>query len=246
MKAIDKYPMLPTSVLHLERKIVRQDLRSSNKKTADSSTGDEYAFNSSRSKFGNFDREIARFAISYFNREKRRIVDPFSGWGERGFTAIEMGIEYVGLDISPKAIKYAGSGILANSLFMPLPDDSCGFSITCPPYWNLERYEKVPNQLSEEANYEEFLRRLSVVIGETRRVLIDGGRCAWIVADFRKSGILYDFSTDVINSFKGEGFSLFDKIILDKSKRYRIPLFIPQADRMGYTVKVHEYILVFI
>ena len=58
-------------------------------------------------------------------------------------------------------------------------------------------------------------------------------------------GKFYDYSTDVINLFNGCGFELFDKVIIDKSVNYRISMFLKQADRLGYTVKLHEYILIF-
>jgi len=245
----DLYPFLPTSVIRLARKNSRQDLRSKNERTDSAKTGDEYAFSSSRSKFGNFDLDIGEFILSYFNREKKRTVDPFAGWGERGLAAKNLAIPYTGLDISKEAISYAKEqynidNSLVNSMHMPFESDSFGFSFTCPPYWNLEKYESVEGQLSDYVAYGDFLAALGVVVRETGRVLSTGSLCSWVIADFRWRGEFYDFSADVSNIFKYNSFSVFDKIIIDKSSRYRIPLFMPQAHRLGYTVKLHEYIIV--
>jgi hypothetical protein len=41
------------------------------------------------------------------------------------------------------------------------------------------------------------------------------------------------------------GMRVFDKVVLSQKKIYPIKLHMPQAKRLGYTVKVHQTLLVY-
>ena len=247
-RIVDKYPFIPISILKVKRHRKEQDL----KKDRLITSGDKYYTNSSRAKFGNFDLEIGKFILKYFNKIKGgSVLDVFAGWGERGKITTDLGYDYFGFDISQNAINYAKEKYSitinkADSRQLPLDDkESIDFSFTCPPYWKLEKYESCDGQLTDINNYKSFLVELKKTIKETYRVLKQESLCCWVVGDFRIKGKLYDYSTDIINLFNSCGFEIFDKIIIDKSINYRISMFLEQAERLGYTVKLHEYILVF-
>jgi DNA modification methylase len=240
-------PYLPTSVIKLNRTKKQQDLKSDRKSNDNL---DKYAFNSSRNKLGNFRLDIAEFILKYYNEKKLSIYDPFSGWGERGLVAKNLGIDYMGVDISDEAINYTKINynidcLLGDSRKSIIKDNSYGFSYTCPPYFNIEKYKSCEGQLTDIKNYDNFLLELNTIIYETKRILKNNSYCVWVVGDFRIKNIFYDFSSDVINLFKNNKFKIFDKIVLDKSINYRIPMFLKQAYDNGYTVKLHEYILIF-
>lgn len=247
MQIKDKYPFLPTSVIRINKHKKSQDLKQNRNITI----GDAYYTNSSRVALGNFDMDLAEFILKFYARQAKNIFDPFAGWGERGYVAEKLGYIYSGFDISDVCYRYAYTtyGIMycvANSCYLDyIENNKFDFCYTCPPYWNLEKYESVPGQLSDIRDYSTFLNELKKVIEHTYRILKPISLCSWVVGDFRKQNIFYNFSHDVTDLMKQCGFTIFDKVIIDKSINYRLPIFLNQADRLGYTVKLHEYILTF-
>ena len=100
---------------------------------------------SSRSTYSPFPGDVAEWCAEYFLKQKNNIFDPFAGWGERHSAIKKAGKNYTGYDISLHAIqhayeKYGVQNTLANSLTEEIPVHD-GL-LTCPPYWNLEKYSK--------------------------------------------------------------------------------------------------------
>jgi len=69
--------------------------------------GENHTSTSSRANYSPFPTEVADLCYEFFLREKRRIFDPFAGWGERHAKALEYGKDYVGFDTSPEALRRA-------------------------------------------------------------------------------------------------------------------------------------------
>lgn len=73
-----------------------------------------------------------------------------------------------------------------------LPNDSIDLIVTSPPYWSLKQYKPGNvGQMGDIDDYEEFLKELSRVFGESERVLKKGGRVCCVVGDIcipRKRG----------------------------------------------------------
>jgi DNA modification methylase len=80
----------------------------------------------------------------------------------------------------------------AFDLLRQLPDDSINCVVTSPPYWQLRRYlpaghPRAADELGLEATPGEFIRKLTAVFAEVRRVLRPDGTC-WInIGDSRAS-----------------------------------------------------------
>ena len=128
---LERLTVIPTSVIDIEAQ----------KKRIDSS---DHNNQSSRAGYSPFPKEIATLCCEFFLKGATHIFDPFAGWGERGEAAKRHGLRYTGFDISSKAIKnaaevYGVCNVLADSLTAELPEFDGLF--TCPPYWNLEKYE---------------------------------------------------------------------------------------------------------
>jgi len=65
-----------------------------------------------------------------------------------------------------------------------LPNDSIDLIVTSPPYWSLKQYKSGNvGQMGDIDDYEEFLKELSRVFGESERVLKKGGRVCCVVGD---------------------------------------------------------------
>jgi DNA modification methylase len=116
--------------------------------------------------------------------------------------------------------------------------------LTCPPYYNIEKYESVDGQLSDSKTYGEFIEMIDVCAENCYRVARPGSFCVWVVADFRDGGNLIDFHGDTTQSFKKAGWLYHDIIIMENISPFAA-LTQYQSACKRYTPKTHEYILVF-
>lgn len=64
-----------------------------------------------------------------------------------------------------------------------LDDESVHLVVTSPPYWNLKRYNEIPDQMGHIQEYETFLSELAKVWKHVLRVLVPGGRLVCVVGD---------------------------------------------------------------
>ena len=202
---------------------------------------------SSRATYSPFSPQIAEWCMEYFLRNSKNLFDPFAGWGERHVAAKNANKNYIGYDISPDAIDFAKSNfnvdnILANTLIKEIPDHD-GL-LTCPPYWNLEKYGG-HSGLDKEKNWEEFLKQYEQLWKRVSIKASPGAKYCIIVGDWRKKNIFYDFTFQTEKILEKCGLKPFDKVVLSQKKISPIKIQIPQAKRFGYTVKVHQYLLVY-
>ena len=66
-----------------------------------------------------------------------------------------------------------------------------------------------------------------------------------MVGDWRKKHVYYDFTFQTERILTKYGMKPFDKVVLSYKKISPIKLMLPQAKRLGYTVKVHQNLLVY-
>ena len=73
----------------------------------------------------------------------------------------------------------------------------------------------------------------------------DGAVFCVMVGEWRKNKIYYDLDWEVNRMFKEFGAEIVDKVVVPRKKVSKIKIMLPQAKRMGYTVRVHENLSVF-
>ena len=66
-----------------------------------------------------------------------------------------------------------------------------------------------------------------------------------MVGDWRKNHKYYDLEFVVSKIFKDMGAEIVDKVVVSRKKVSKIKIMLPQAKRLGYSVRVHENLLVF-
>ena len=205
--------------------------------------------------FSEFHAGLAENVLKFWSLKGSKVLDPFAGRVTRAFVATKLGREYTGFEISPKTYErvhnhFEGVGMKPHiingdgTLMEEIADKSADLIFTCPPYFNLERYESVPGQLSDEPKYEPFMSKIDVCIGNCFRVLKSGAFACWVVGDMRTNEGLHNFHGDVINSFKKHGFLQHDVVILENISPFAA-LQIGKTASKRYTSKIHEYLLVF-
>jgi DNA modification methylase len=202
---------------------------------------------SSRANYSPFPTEIATLCCEFYLRDAKVVFDPFAGWGERGAAVIASGKEYIGYDTSSAAINkakadYCVTNTLANSMFEQIPVFDGLF--TCPPYWNLEKYESGAG-IDRCANWQTFCCELELIFTRSYAAAMSGTTFCVMVGDWRKNHIYYDLEYEVCSMFKNLGAKIIDKVVVSRSKVSKIKIMLPQAKRLGYSVRVHENLLVF-
>jgi len=202
---------------------------------------------SSRANYSPFPTEIATLCAEFFLRDATTVFDPFAGWGERGAAVIKTGKKYIGYDISSDAISkaMADCGVantLADSQTAPIP--AFDGLVTCPPYWNLETYAS-EDGIDKIKDWNLFLDALFNVFSRCYATAAKGAVFCVMVGDWRKQHKYYALEWEVCDMFDQLGASVIDKIVVSRSKVSKIKIMLPQAKRLGYSVRVHENLLVF-
>lgn len=201
---------------------------------------------SSRSTYSPFPQDVAEWCAEYFFKHKQNIFDPFAGWGERHQAIQRAGKNYTGYDISLKAIqhayeKYNVKNTLANSLTEDIPIHDGLF--TCPPYWNLEKYSK--EGIDHIKKWDDFLVEYEKIWKRCIEKAEEGSIYCIMVGDWRKNHKYYDLTHQTERILMKYGLKPFDKVVLSYKKISPIKLMLPQAKRLGYTVKLHQNLIVY-
>lgn len=201
-----------------------------------------------------FNSGLCEFILKYWSMKNAIVVDPFAGRATRAVISSKLGRRYYGYEISPKTHdrsiehykKLGVSPILYLNDGCQLKETDNDFAhlvMTCPPYGSIEKYESVPNQLSD-MSYEDFLLNIHTCAENIKRVLMPGGFCCWVCANWRDVKGFRQFTTDSINIFKSVGLVPHDEVILKNNS--------PFASLQAYkcackriSSKVHETLLVF-
>lgn len=257
----EKYGYLPTSVWHLSKSKTLKIAAADNSKAREvkRSQSSKYLPNLS---FSEFNPNVAKRIIEYWSDEGDTILDPFAGRSTRMIVSRLLNRNYIGFEISPIAYEdlieksqgnrqktlsgkrndvqiYLDDGCKLSRI----KDESVHMIFTCPPYWNLERYENCENQLSECKTYDEFIRHIQECSIRCYDVIKKDKFCVWVVSDFRVGGFKA-FHRDIMSIFEEAGFKIWDVVINVLNSPFAYCQ-IGKCEKQKYTSKTHEYILVF-
>lgn len=204
-----------------------------------------------------FARNICRTCVLLYSKPGDMIVDPFIGHNSRMEVCVREGRHYHGYDVSQRFMKdnliirddllseCEGMKIelsLATSEQMNFTPDNYGdFTITSPPYWDIEDYGDEPEQLGKwSKTYNEFMGKMANVAKQNFRTLKSGAYCAWFINDFRRDGVFYSYHIDTKRILEDAGFIMHDIMIVDLGRAFR-ESFIAQIVKQKILPKRHEY-----
>ena len=206
-----------------------------------------------------FHREIGRSVVLFYTNPGDIVFDPFAGHNSRMELCVRTGRHYVGCDLSTEFMafnnkrakqlceEFPEANIVlhhCDSRKVPVKDEVGDFTITSPPYFDIEYYGDEPEQLGKAGSYKDFLIGLGKVMKENYRCLKPGAFACWFVNDFRKNKKFHLYHVDVIRLAKKAGFVPHDLMIVDMGNSIR-DCFINQAIETKILPKRHEYCLVF-
>jgi hypothetical protein len=118
--------------------------------------------------------------------------------------------------------------------------------VTCPPYYDMEKYQGGEADLSMAPTYKEFLQMLGQVIDECTRVLMPGALSAWVIGLHRdKHGSLLPMHHDLAKLHTDRGYQFKEEIILSMRNTGSIQRVGNFAKGNNLLVRQHEYCLIF-
>jgi len=143
---------------------------------------------------GNCSGYVIRELLLFFRPKK--FVEIFAGSGTGRDVARSLGItDSVHLDLRPE---FGGWNALVSEI--PTGMDFC---FSHPPYFDMIIYsgemwgEPNPNDLSRCETYEEFIHKLNLVNEKIYNALVNGGRHAILVGDYKKKGRMISIQKDM-------------------------------------------------
>jgi DNA modification methylase len=163
------------------------------------------------------------------------ILDAFAGGPPRAVVAALMGYNYLGYEIRKEQIDenlkiISNLGIQGSvnyvcsdgTILDGCPQNSCDFALTCPPYYDLEQYSDLPNDLSNLPDYETFDKAMANCAKAHFRVMKPGAFVCIVTCPFRTGGNkdeneLRDFPGDTVRNFRNAGFLLWQKVVLSRN-----------------------------
>lgn len=200
-----------------------------------------------------FNPHLAQMILSAYAPLNGKIYDPFGGGGTRGYIATKMGYDYTGVELREEEynrvlkqmeqwnIKF--NFILADSM-QYLPNKRYDFIFTCPPYYDLELYSDLKNDLSNAKTYNDYLLMLKKVINNCYKLLKEDTFAVFVVGNFRnKKGELEHLNGDLIKLAKEVGFKLWDELIWEGASSVALTR-CGKFEKNRKSVRMHEYIII--
>lgn len=207
-----------------------------------------------------FDPFLTELMYRWFCPAGGRILDLFAGGSVRGIVAEKLGYRYVGIELRKEQVESnveQAEQIGVNPVWVvgdsmkidELIDENEKFDMifTCPPYWNLEIYSDLEEDLSNCRSYDEFLEKYKEIFRKGIRYLRDNRFVVVVVGNFRdkRTGELYDLAGDTVRVMKEIGLRFYNDIIYIQSQAtlpIRVRRFFKKHRKIGRT---HQYVLVF-
>ena len=211
-----------------------------------------------------FPQNVGRFIIQMYCPDPPSIIyDPFAGHNSRMQLCFKTGHNYIGVDVcgefmedneeirlmlyerkKQQLVQQYDNWIrlfCRSSENVPMiEDESADFTITSPPYWDLEYYGPEEEQLGTGKKYEEFLDGIERVIKENFRILKPGSFCAWFINDFRKKKKFYPYHAHIYDLLQNAGFEGFNIYIVDLGATVN-HMFVQDIINHKLLPKRHEY-----
>ena len=214
-----------------------------------------------------FDPLLCELMYKWFSNEGDKILDPFAGGSVRGIVASSLNREYVGIDLSYEQVVANIEQFKDVSSRYNLPQSPVWIQqdseewlkgavysthiydmvFTCPPYYNLERYTKDNNDLSNMPTYKDFLNKYAQILRYASMMLANERFFVIVVSEIRnpKTGAYYGLVPDTLQILRECGLTYYNEIILYNnigSLPIRAPKYFNRSRKIGRT---HQNILVF-
>jgi hypothetical protein len=211
-----------------------------------------------------FDPVLCELAYRWFCPPGGSVLDPFAGGSVRGIVAAMLKHRYTGIDLNARQVeanRQQADTLLEGGDYPPpvwiagdsseMPrllsgSESYDLVFSCPPYFDLEVYTDLPNDLSNLDSYDEFIRVYRLIIGLAVERLRMNRFAVWVVGEIRdKRGYCRGFVPDTVKEFQAAGAQLYNDAVFIQP-RGTLPLRVPRQFMAGRKMgRNHQSVLVF-
>ncbi len=205
-----------------------------------------------------FSPQIAQYIFSMFAPKSGLCFDPFGGGGTRAIMAAKNGLNYIGYEIRQEEVDAVNARLAHNKITtaMLIRGDSqncraiennvADFSITCPPYYDMEKYGGPEGDLSMAETYEDFIEGMYKVAQETYRIMKDDTYVTIVIGLHRdKNKNLLPIHHDFASVYRKAGFNYKEEVILCHKNNGAIQRVGSFEKGSNILIRTHEYLLVF-
>ena len=195
------------------------------------------------------------------SKEGDMVFDPFCGHNSRAEDVLFLNRKYYAYDVHKYPLKFTSERLgnyprenydlnYASSEKVKYPDNTFDFSITCPPYFDVEDYNRLYEEEKHDdlssKDYDSFLLIYDKCMSEVYRVLKPGAFFVIVVGDVHKNHKYTSLMLETIRLCQKAGFSIHDINIYNRSSNIggdlNPRLFLEKLKRFP---TIHEFILVF-
>ena len=217
--------------------------------------------------WGNFIPQIPNQFIRRYTKKDDWILDPFAGSGTTLIECKRLGRNGIGVELSPDVVKLARKNLLkeksgdkikinlvqGDSTKVNLKPElqkvgtkSVQFVFLHPPYWDIIKFSKKKNDLSNAKSVEEFLEMFGKVVDNTCSVLENGRYLAVVIGDKYSDGEWIPLGFYTMREVMKRGYKLKSTIVknfdITKGKMNQKELWRYRALAGGFYIFKHEYI----
>lgn len=206
-----------------------------------------------------FDPVLAELLLTWFSPPGGSVLDPFAGGPVRGIVAGHLGRDYYGIDLSSAQVDAnrtvrdrwlphlaqtpRWSDTDALDALARIPDEQADYILTCPPYWNRERYSDDPRDLSA-MTWERFLDAHARIARESARCLRPDRFLTWVISDVRDHrGHLRHLPWIALEHLESSGLRLVNEQVLIEPPGLRAKTTRPPWQACRTTTRRHQYVL---
>jgi len=173
------------------------------------------------------DPVLAELCLKWFNINKGKACDPFAGDTVFGFVSGYLGYKFTGIELRREQVDFNQNR--CNKYKLPskyICDDgqnvgkhinpkSQDFLFSCPPYFDLEIYSDLPNDASNQINYEDYIKIIDKAFINSIKCLRDDRFAVIVISDIRdKKGVYRRIPDNIKDIFTKNGMNLYNEIIL--------------------------------
>lgn len=220
--------------------------------------------------WGNFIPQIPNQLLRRYTKKGDWVLDPFLGSGTTLIESARLGRNCIGIELQPSVAKLAKQNfskesssklisskiITGNSASVKLKKEIAALGINTvqfvmlhPPYWDIIKFSKNKNDLSNAESADKFLELFNGVIDNTIPHLEKGRFFAIIIGDKYSAGEWIPLGFYVMNEMIKKGYRLKSTIIKNfeetKGKMNQKELWRYRALAGGFYIFKHEYIFLF-
>lgn len=210
-----------------------------------------------------FDPFLCEILYTWFTKKDYKVLDPFAGGSVRGIVASVCGLDYTGIDLRQEQVqankdqlhilnKFDGlttpTWLIGDSANMDnlLDDTKYDFIFSCPPYFDLEVYSKLKNDLSN-MSVDDFSKTYKTIIKKACSRLKDNRFACFVIGENRnKQGNYNNLIGLTIESFLESGLSFYNEMSLINMVGSKALTCAESMNKSRKVGKCHQNVLVFV